>query len=73
MPTGRSRNRGFGDDEDLMTNGAEISNVSKASAGWVGANYRIRPRIWEREGRTRQTRKLGREEASLPSVRRADA
>lgn len=31
------------------------------------------PANLEREGRTRQKRKLAREEVSLPSVRRADA
>jgi hypothetical protein len=53
-----------------MTNGAEILG-EQMGIGWVGANYRIRLRIWRGEGRTRQQRKLAREEASLPSVRKS--
>ena len=68
MPTSRSRNCGFGDDEDLMTNGAEISNVSRRAQVWVGANYRIRLRIWRgREERGRHENLDGRRQACQAS------
>lgn len=55
------------DGEGLMTNGAEILG-EQMGIGWVGANYRIRLRIWRgREGRGRNENLHGRRQACQAS------
>jgi hypothetical protein len=53
--------------EDLMTNAAEIPG-EQMGKGWVGANYRIRLRIWRgREERGRNENLHGRRQACQAS------
>lgn len=65
--TGRSEKSVAGMARGLMTNGAEILG-EQMGIGWVGANYRIRLRIWRgREGRGRNENLHGRRQACQAS------